>query len=110
MKKKLKKQKNLNWHHKKFFIPENILKDWRKIGKKGLKIRKNWQKKFEKSNLKNSLSKQFKFKELKRDKDMLKFLKEITDNTKIELPEKSSYKSLNFYIIKLVIFLEDRLT
>ena len=37
-------RKKLNWKHKKFEIPINILRQWRKIGKKGSKIESRWNK------------------------------------------------------------------
>ena len=37
-------RKKLNWKYKKFEIPKNILNEWRKIGNKGTKIEKIWNK------------------------------------------------------------------
>ena len=34
-------RKNLGWEHRPFDIPKKILNEWRKIGKKGIKIEKN---------------------------------------------------------------------
>ena len=41
-------RKNLGWKHKPFNIPQKILNEWRKIGKKGLKIEHLWNKNFSK--------------------------------------------------------------
>ncbi len=45
-------RKKLNWSHKPFFIPKDILNEWREIGKKGEKIENKW-KKINKSKIKN---------------------------------------------------------
>ena len=37
-------RKVLNWNHKPFEIPENILNEWKKIGNKGSKLETNWNK------------------------------------------------------------------
>jgi transketolase len=56
-------RKALDWKHKPFKIPNNILKEWKKIGNKGLKLEANWNKfyKRKKQNinkiLKNNFSK-----------------------------------------------------
>ncbi len=54
-------RKNLNWSHKPFQIPNGILKEWRKIGKKGAVIENKWKKNFKNQNinkfLKNNFSK-----------------------------------------------------
>ena len=36
-------REELNWHHKPFKLPINILNAWRKIGNKGKKIRKKME-------------------------------------------------------------------
>ena len=45
-------RKKLNWSHKPFFIPKDILNEWREIGKKGEKIENKW-KKINKNKIKN---------------------------------------------------------
>ena len=37
-------RKKLNWIHEPFKIPINIINNWRKIGKKGIKLEKKWKK------------------------------------------------------------------
>jgi transketolase len=37
-------RKILNWNHKPFEIPKNILNEWKKIGNKGTKLEANWSK------------------------------------------------------------------
>jgi len=37
-------RKKLNWEYKPFEIPGNILKEWRKIGNKGIKLESKWNK------------------------------------------------------------------
>ncbi len=39
-------RKKLKWEYKAFEIPNKILKEWRKIGQKGIQIEKKWKKKF----------------------------------------------------------------
>ncbi len=51
-------RKKLNWKHKPFEIPANILKEWRKIGYKGVKLESKWNKKYLKR--KNKVNKIFK--------------------------------------------------
>ena len=37
-------RKRLNWNYKPFNIPNKILKEWKKIGKRGIKIESKWNK------------------------------------------------------------------
>jgi transketolase len=41
-------QKTLNWNHKPFEVPKNILNEWKKIGNKGAKIESVWSKVYKK--------------------------------------------------------------
>jgi len=56
----------LNWKHKPFEIPKNILNEWRKIGNKGIKLESTWNKIYKKKKkavdkvLKNNFSKTLK--------------------------------------------------
>ncbi len=51
-------RKDLNWKSKPFDIPNQILKDWRKIGQKGEILEKKWNKIFNKKKIKfNKISK-----------------------------------------------------
>ena len=58
-------RKMLDWNHKPFEIPNNILSEWKKIGDKGIKLEKNWNKFYKKRKknidkvLKNDFSKAF---------------------------------------------------
>ena len=45
-------RKKLKWKYKKFEIPKNILNEWRKIGKKGLKVEKRWNKIYKRKKIK----------------------------------------------------------
>ena len=42
----------LNWNYKPFEIPNKILNEWKKIGKKGQKLENNWNKIYKKNRLK----------------------------------------------------------
>ena len=35
-------RKKLKWNNDPFVVPENILKAWREIGKKGIELEKKW--------------------------------------------------------------------
>ena len=41
-------RKKLNWKYKPFEIPNNILNEWKKIGYKGTKLEKSWNKFYKK--------------------------------------------------------------
>jgi len=45
-------RKKLKWPHASFEIPENILKNWRKIGEKGITLEKKWLSDLDKKNSK----------------------------------------------------------
>ena len=51
-------RKKLKWKHKQFEIPNNILSEWRKIGNKGVKIEKRWNRIYKRK--KNKIDKIFK--------------------------------------------------
>ena len=55
-------RKELNWNHKPFEVPKNILNSWRSIGKKGQKIENRWLKIYKKNKIKinNALKNNFK--------------------------------------------------
>ncbi len=51
-------RKFLNWNYKPFIIPKKLLSEWRKIGKKGEKLEKKWDRVFKKNKKKyNELTK-----------------------------------------------------
>jgi len=50
-------RKKLQWDYKPFIIPKNFLKEWRKIGEKGLLVEKKWNKTYLKN--KNKINKLF---------------------------------------------------
>tara|TARA_B100000902_G_scaffold14954_1_gene18041 strand:+ start:3337 stop:5301 length:1965 start_codon:yes stop_codon:yes gene_type:complete len=74
-------RKKLGWEHKPFFIPKNLLSEWRKIGKKGSSLEKKWNKVFLKKDNKEKINKLFNqnfSKEFKLEKlNALKDLKPI---------------------------------
>ena len=37
-------RKNLNWNHKEFYIPDDLLSKWRSFSNRNTEIKKNWQK------------------------------------------------------------------
>ena len=72
-------RKNLGWSYKPFIIPQKILNDWRKIGEKGVKKEKIWNKKFSKHKLKfdTILSNSFNNSVIKQKKEAIKNLRNI---------------------------------
>ena len=83
-------RKILDWNHKPFEIPKNILEEWKKIGNKGIKLEANWNKfyKRKKKNVDKILKNNF-FKVLKSEKE--NSIKE----TKSLATRKSSELTLN---------------
>ncbi len=62
-------RKALNWKHKPFDIPNNFLKDWRKIGQKGKILEKKWNKLLKRKKIKfNQILKDNFTKTLKKEK------------------------------------------
>jgi len=65
----------LDWKHKPFEIPKNILNEWKKIGLKGIKLESSWNKIFKKKKktveklLKNNFSKVLKTEKLNSIKE-----------------------------------------
>jgi transketolase len=65
----------LDWKHKPFEIPKNILNEWKKIGNKGVKLESSWSKIYKKKKqavdkvLKNNFSKALKTEKLKSIKE-----------------------------------------
>ena len=80
-------RKKLNWSYEPFKIPNNILNNWKKIGKKGIKLEKKW-KRLNKNN-ENKIKKIFQTKfinNLKKEKiDALKNPKDIATRKSSEL-------------------------
>ncbi len=72
-------RKNLSWRHKPFIIPQNILKEWRKIGEKGLKKEKIWNKIFNRNKQKfnNLIKNKFSGSIIKQKKQAIKNLKTL---------------------------------
>ena len=80
----------LNWNYKPFEIPNKILSEWKKIGKKGLKLENDWNKIYKKKKiLINKLLKNDFTKILKREKQ------KAIDEIKSLATRKSSELTLN---------------
>jgi len=66
----------LNWNYKPFEIPDKILNEWKKIGKKGIVLENKWKKTYKKQKkkidkiLKNNFSKVLKTEKLNAIKDL----------------------------------------
>ena len=93
-------RKVLNWEHKPFEIPNNILNEWKKIGDKGKKLETSWNKfyKRKKQNinklLKNNFSKAFNFEK----KNSIKETKSLATRKSSELTLNALTKENNTLI------------
>ncbi len=80
-------RKKLNWKYEPFEIPGNILKEWRKIGNKGVKLETKWNKIYKRK--KNKIDKIFKNnfnKAIKSEKkNVLKEIKSLATRKSSEL-------------------------
>jgi len=83
---------NLNWKHKPFEIPNKILNEWKKIGKKGQLIENKWNKIYKKR--KSSIDKILK-------NDFTKVLKVEKQNAVKELKSLATRKSSEKVLIAL---------
>ena len=90
---KLTKER-LNWPYDSFFVPNNILENWRKIGRKGKTESDKWEKKLKTSSLKKKFSNQINQKIISRNKASNIFLEKIIKNKLAEATRKSSQKTL----------------
>ena len=93
-------RKKLNWHYKPFEIPNDILKNWREIGDKGIKIEKRWIKVFKRR--KNAVDKLVKnnfASSIKNEKKLaIKESKSIASRKSSELVINSLFKKNNTLI------------
>ena len=86
-------RKKLNWNYKPFKIPNNVLTEWKKIGYKGIKLEKKWNKIFQKKKKKiNKLLKNNFYNSLKNEK------RKAAKEKKILASRKSSESILNSLI------------
>ena len=89
-------RKKLKWPHSPFFIPKNILNNWRKIGNKGFLLEKKWTRlyKKEKEKINKFFNSNFSLL-LKKEK------RKILNNQKSLATRKSSHLVLNAITSKL---------
>ena len=93
-------RKKLNWKHKKFEIPKNILREWRKIGEKGEKGEAMWNKLYKRKKirieklLKNNFNKQIR----KEKINSLKESKSLATRKSSELTLSALTKNSNTLI------------
>ena len=93
-------RKKLNWKHKKFVIPNNILIQWRKIGNKGAKNESSWNKIYKRKKskidkiLKNNFSKSIKSEKI----DATKEFKSMASRKSSELVLNALTKNKNMLI------------
>jgi len=87
-------RKKLGWKHKPFIIPNNLLKEWRKIGENGLSLEKKWNKVYLKNKSKiNKLFNQNFTKDLKSEKILS--IKEFTPLATRKASEKTLIRLTN---------------
>ena len=90
-------RENLNWEHKDFTIPENLLNKWRSFADRNKELKKNWEDK--NKNFFNSKAYK-KFFDLKLNsalkKEIINFKTECGSDEKKYATRKSSEKSLDF--------------
>ena len=93
-------RKTLDWKYKPFEIPNSILNEWRKIGRKGIKYEADWNKLYKRKKkyidkiLKNNFSKSLKFEK----KDSIKEVKGMATRKSSELVLNSLTKENNTLI------------
>ena len=86
-------RKNLQWNHKPFQIPKNILSQWKKIGNKGAKIEAKWKK--------NYIRKKSKINKLLINK-ISKSIDDEKKNTISELKSLATRKSSELVLTNLI--------
>ena len=89
-------RKKLNWKYNPFFIPKDILNEWRQIGKKGEKIENKW-KKINKNKIKNF------YKKIKLSNLIIKEKEKLLKNQVAIATRKSSEKFLELIDLKNLI-------
>ena len=89
-------RKKLNWKYNPFFIPKDILNEWREIGKKGEKIENKW-KKINKNKIKNF------YKKIKLNNLIVKEKEKLLKNQVAIATRKSSEKFLELIDLKNLI-------
>ena len=89
-------RKKLNWKYNPFFIPKDILNEWREIGKKGEKIENKW-KKINKNKIKNF------YKKIKLNNLIVKEKEKLLKNQVAIATRKSSEKLLELIDLKNLI-------
>jgi transketolase len=93
-------RKMLDWKHKPFEIPKNILNEWKKIGNKGIKLEANWNKFYirNKKNIDKVLKNKFS-KALKSEKqNSVKEIKSLATRKSSELTLNALTKENNTLI------------
>ena len=93
-------RKILNWKYKPFKIPRNVLNEWKKIGNKGIKLEKNWNKfyKRKKKNIERILKNNFSKSLNSEKKDSIKETISIATRKSSELALNALTKENNTLI------------
>ncbi len=93
-------RKQLGWNYKPFEIPKNILKAWRRIGKKGEKIENRWLKIYKKNKVKinNALKNNFNSSIISEKKIAVKENKSLATRKSSEAIINSIFKKNNTII------------
>ena len=95
-------KKELDWHHKDFFIPDKIKKKWRNLGDKGKKKRQNWVEKYAKTKIYKLLLREVSESKIHRNNLTTNFLENIVNQNIQEATRKSSQNVIEFLSENLV--------
>ncbi len=87
-------RKKFKWNNPPFEIPENILDQWRKIGRRGIKEAEKWDKKNSKKNFHSSFLKNKSLRDYKEKQNVI-------NESKAMATRKSSEKILSFLVKKI---------
>ena len=94
-------KQNINWPHKKFFIPKHIKNYWQKVAFRNVKKRLKWENKLKNSKLKKKFLNQFKTFNIKRNSDTDYFLQNIVKSNNSEATRKSSQNCINYFYTQI---------
>ncbi len=90
-------RKKLQWNYKPFVIPKNLINEWRKIGKKGIRFEKKWNKIYVKNKTKlnklfnQNFSKDIKLEKIKASKELDSLAtRKASEQTLIRLTKKEN--------------------
>lgn len=90
----IKTKKKLNWNHKPFHIPKEILSKWRQVGTQKIRVYRSWKDRLRKNKLRYKYNKQFENFEYKRKKNTQDYINSLLSDHKDEASRKSSQNTI----------------